>query len=166
MIPPSGRGGPHSHGPPAYPPDTESPHRPPSQPDALAADDSRADAVPQGMDALAETLADLWGPALNRSWHLGREIGYREGYAAAERDMAASWNKLWLATRATLAAPEHVELSARRERTSGPCDRCCRRGGCDETCDGCSQCIRFAGTFGNLRRYGRVDYPGSGVVTS
>src|SRR5947207_3024935 len=80
----------------------------------------------------AQLLADVWGPALERSWYLGREAGWVEGYARADADMAASWHVVYLSTRATLITPTLVEAEERRKPDWRPCRA---------RCQACSRCI-------------------------
>jgi hypothetical protein len=59
-------------------------------------------------------IADAWGPALNRSYELGWQDGYRRGRADEAAATAADWHQVWVKTRAVLAQPTHAELKARR----------------------------------------------------
>jgi len=62
----------------------------------------------------AELLADAWGPALERSYHLGYASGYDAGRWSAEHEMAEAWAQMASKITATLAQPTHDELQARR----------------------------------------------------
>ena len=64
--------------------------------------------------AAALRIADAWGPALNLSYELGWQDGYRRGRADEAAATADDWHALWLRTRAVLAQPTHAELKARR----------------------------------------------------
>ena len=64
--------------------------------------------------AAAMRIADAWGPALNRSYELGWQDGYRRGRADEAAAVAADWHEVWAKTRAVLAQPTHAELKTRR----------------------------------------------------
>jgi hypothetical protein len=64
--------------------------------------------------AAALRIADAWGPALNRSYELGWEDGYRRGRADESAAVAADWHEVWVKTRAVLAQPTYAELKKRR----------------------------------------------------
>jgi hypothetical protein len=80
----------------------------------------------------ARLLADAWGPALERSWHLGYEVGWANGYTRADADMASAWHTMYLSTRATLESTMLIELERRREPDWRPCPA---------RCGACSRCI-------------------------
>jgi hypothetical protein len=73
---------------------------------------------PAGQDDLrwraAELLADAWGPALDKSFHLGRSVGYDTGRWDADHEMADAWAQMASKITATLAQPTYDELQARR----------------------------------------------------
>ena len=62
----------------------------------------------------AEMLAGAWGPALERSYHLGYATGYDAGRWSVEHEMAEAWAQMASKITATLAQPTHDELQARR----------------------------------------------------
>jgi hypothetical protein len=64
--------------------------------------------------AAALLLADAWGPALNRSYQLGWQDGYRRSRADEAAAVAADWHQVWVKTRAVLTQPTHAELKKRR----------------------------------------------------
>ena len=64
--------------------------------------------------AAALLLADAWGPALNRSYELGWQDGYRRGQADEAAAVAADWHEVWVKTRAVLTQPTYAELKKRR----------------------------------------------------
>jgi hypothetical protein len=64
--------------------------------------------------AAAMRIADAWGPALNLSYQLGWEDGYRRGRADEAAAVAADWHEVWVKTRAVLAQPTYAELKRRR----------------------------------------------------
>lgn len=88
--------------------------------------------------------------AATRGELLAFAVGWRCGYDAAERAMAAAWHAMWLGTRKVLDQPTHAEIDRQRADDS-PCGTKC---GC------CSRCIRHTAVLANLARYGQHDFPG------
>lgn len=56
-------------------------------------------------------------------FNLGLHEGYRQGYQAAEDDMAKAWARLAASVRATANIPSHAELERRRAEIVRPVPR-------------------------------------------
>lgn len=102
----------------------------------------------------AALTAEAWYPALVAEYRRGEQAGFRAGYAAAEREMAARWSTMAAGVRAVLKAPTLAERYARAAALAS----------CPRECGSCSSCIRLAAIAANRRRYGVDDFPGCGVV--